>query len=104
MNFREDPMINISSKHLVTLKRILNRHCPDDEVLAFGSRVSGKCKPYSDLDLVLKSTGKLPLGVIAELKDALSESDLPFRVDVLDWMTLNENFKNIILANAEVLN
>lgn len=30
------------------------------------------------------------------IKEAFEESDLPFRVDVLDWHSLSNNFKRII--------
>jgi len=32
---------------------------------------------------------------------AISESTLPFRVDVLDYNAVSENFRNIIDANYE---
>jgi len=31
--------------------------------------------------------------LLADLKDALMESDLPFRVDVLDYHTMPEQFR-----------
>ena len=53
----------------------------------------GTAKPYSDLDLALKGEDRLPLALIADLVDAFSESDLPFRVDVLDWRSVAPNFR-----------
>jgi hypothetical protein len=38
----------------------------------------------------------LDLRTLGDLKDALSESNLPFRVDVVDWATTNEGFRKII--------
>lgn len=51
---------------------------------AYGSRVKGKAKRFSDLDLAVKSDAELDLAELFALRDAFSESDLPIRVDVLD--------------------
>ena len=40
---------------------------------------------------------------LANLQEAFSESDLPFRVDVLDWATTSEDFRRIIDQSYEVL-
>ncbi len=37
------------------------------------------------------------------LKDALAESDLPIRVDNLDWQALTPSFRAIIEENYEVI-
>jgi len=78
-------MIDIKPVHLETVKRILAEHVPDCEVRAFGSRVVGKAKVYSDLDLAVICQGDLSAECLRHLKEAFEESDLPFRVDVLDW-------------------
>jgi uncharacterized protein len=46
-------MIDITDKNLNIVKKILAKHVPNYEVWAFGSRVSGKAKKFSDLDLVI---------------------------------------------------
>ena len=46
-------MIEMSSTHLEPVEGILRDHVPDCEVRAFGSRVAGQPKPWSDLDLVV---------------------------------------------------
>lgn len=42
--------------------------------------------------------GDLPLDfrTLTALKDAFAESDLPFRVDVVDWAATSEAFREII--------
>jgi type I restriction enzyme S subunit len=75
---------------------ILRKHVPQYPVWAFGSRVTGRAKRYSDLDLAIISDVPLPLKVSAQLADDLSESDLPWRVDVVDWATTSPAFRRII--------
>ncbi len=45
--------------------------------------------------------GDAPLD-FATIRDAFSESNLPFRVDVVDWASADEPFRRIIL-NRRVL-
>jgi type I restriction enzyme S subunit len=75
---------------------ILARHVPDREVWAFGSRVSGAARKFSDLDLAIVGDEPLSAAVLADLHDAFRESDLPFKVDVVDWATAQEHFRRII--------
>ena len=96
-------MINLSAPHLAMVKNILKEHVSDCEVRVFGSRVTQQVKPYSDLDLLLIAPQKIPLTVMIHLKEAFEESDLPFRVDLLDWHTLSDSFKKVIDKKYEIL-
>lgn len=80
------------------VQRILQRLLAGYPVWAFGSRAAGRGKTYSDLDLVIVSTEPLPLALLAEVSEAFSESDLPWKVDVVDWATTSETFRQRILA------
>jgi len=99
----ESRSIDIRPEHLKIVRDILRKHVPDCEVWAFGSRVTGKAKPYSDLDLAVISDKSLPLEVSAGLAEDFSESDLPWRVDVVDWATTSESFRAIVGRDKAVL-
>jgi predicted nucleotidyltransferase len=77
---------------------ILRRHVPDRAVWAFGSRVKGTARPCSDLDLTILGDESLPLSTQAELAEEFAESDLPYKVDIGDWATTSERFREIIRA------
>lgn len=96
-------MIDTLPDHLKIIKNILAEHVPDYKVLAFGSRVTWTAKKYSDLDLVIVSAIPLPPLTMALMKEDFSESDLPFKVDVLDWATTSEEFRRVIENKCEVL-
>ena len=66
------------------------------DVWAFGSRVAGSAKEFSDLDLVIIGEKPLSIAVHANLVDDFSESDLPYNVDVIDWATTDASFRQII--------
>lgn len=96
-------MIDLAPQHLANVMRLLVAQVPECEVRAFGSRVTGNAKTYSDLDLVLLGPARLPLWRLAALREAFAESELPIRVDVIDWHAISENFRNIIAAKFEIL-
>jgi len=96
-------MIDISQDQLQTIKAILKRHVPDYEVRAFGSRFTWTAKDYSDLDLAIVGPEKLPFKELSALKTAFEESDLSFRVDVLDWRAISPEFQKVIEQGYEVI-
>ena len=69
----------------------------------FGSRANGLAKDTSDLDLVIMGKEKMPLNEYHALKDAFEYSELPFRVDLLDWHRISKDFQKLILKNYEPL-
>ena len=96
-------MIDVAPRHMRTIRYILARHVPGCEVRAFGSRVCGTARDYSDLDLAVVGEKKLDFDTMRLLKEAFEESNLPFRVDLLDWHALSANFRKVIEAGYEVL-
>lgn len=90
------PLIDIRPDHWAIVRDILRKHVPRHEVWAFGSRAKWTAKEYSDLDLAVIGDEPLPLAVSAALADELSESDLPWKVDVVDWATTKPEFRKII--------
>lgn len=96
-------MIDLNPKHFETVQHILAKHVPGCEVRAFGSRVKWTAKDYSDLDLAVVGSKPLSWKQRGQLAEAFEESDLPMRVDVLDWHTISEEFKKIITEEYEVI-
>ena len=82
---------------------ILRRRIPDMTVWAFGSRVGGKARKYSDLDLVVVGSEPIPNDVYDRLIEDFDDSDLPIRVDLLDWNRIDDNFKPYILERHVVI-
>ena len=94
----------IEEKDIKIVKNILKKIVPDYEVWAFGSRISEKnLRKFSDLDLVIIDNKPLNIELFLKLKEEFSNSDLPFKVDVLEWSKIDENFKAIILKNYEIV-
>jgi type I restriction enzyme, S subunit len=99
----ETPAIDIRPEHWHIVRDILQKHVPHHTVWAFGSRAQWRAKPYSDLDLVIITEQPMSLALSAALTDDFSESDLPWKVDVVDWATTSEAFRRIIEAGKVVV-
>jgi type I restriction enzyme S subunit len=95
--------IEVPPKDLETIRKILDLHVPGIEVRAFGSRVAGNARRHSDLDLILMTDEALEIGILARLNAALSDSSLPFAVDVLDWASLEESFRDLVSKGSVVI-
>lgn len=93
----------LTPEQLATVKGILSQRVPGVRVLAFGSRVTGKAKPHSDLDIAIDADTPLSLSQLGALKEDFSHSDLPFRVDVVDLKKIGETFRKIILQEYDVI-
>lgn len=96
-------MIDLTQNQLAEVQQILAEWLPHTEVWVFGSRIKGTAKPYSDLDLALITDTPLTIRQQRELEEAFCDSSLPFRVDLIDWATCSDSFKEIIAARYEVL-
>lgn len=97
------PLIDIRPDHWAIVRDILQKHVPQYEVWAFGSRAKWTAKEYSDLDLAVITDRPLGLSVSAALADDFSESDLPWKVDIADWATTSESFRKIIERDKVVV-
>jgi type I restriction enzyme, S subunit len=90
------PTLDLRPDHLTIVANILRTHVPDRTVWVFGSRALGTAKAASDLDLAIIGAEPLDHRIMGDLRDAFSESDLPFTVDIVDWATTSEGFRKII--------
>lgn len=97
------PKIDISPDYWEIVRDILRKHVPEFEVWAFGSRAKWTAKKYSDLDLAIVSDHPVPLDVMAALADDFSESALPWKVDLVDWASTSEAFRNIVERDRVVV-
>ncbi len=96
-------MIHISKIDSKIITNIIHKYIQNCEIRVFGSRITEKFKPYSDLDLAIVSQEEIDWITIEKIKEECQESMLPYRIDVLNWNTISKEFKEIILKKYEVL-
>ena len=95
--------IDVGAQDLETVRNILRKHVPTRRVVVFGSRATGRSKPFSDLDLAVLGAAAVPSPILAALADDFDESSLPFRVDIVDWATTTQSFRDLIDRDAVTL-
>lgn len=86
-----------------TVGSIVSQCLPGAQVLVFGSRATGRCRPTSDLDLLVVKPDAIDWGVRARLHDAFDASELPFRVDVVAWVDLAPSYRTRVQREARPL-
>jgi type I restriction enzyme, S subunit len=99
----ETPHIDIRPDLWVIVRDILDKHVPQCDVWAFGSRAKWKAKQYSDLDLAVITKEPMSFNLSGALTDDFAESDLPFKVDVVDWASTSVSFRKIIEQDKVVV-
>ena len=96
--------VAIEPEHVALVKTILYRYLPEHTTLwAFGSRVKGMSKKFSDLDIVIDCGERVSSAVMANIAFDLEESDLPYKVDIVDWNAVSETFKKILTKDRLAL-
>lgn len=62
-------------------------------VFLFGSRARGDARRASDIDIAIEAEVPLPAELLAEIRDALDESEILPRVDVVDLSRASEGLR-----------
>ena len=96
-------MTGIEQEHLTIIKGILLEFLPGVEVRVFGSRIKGAFKSWSDLDLAIVGKARIDPKILTRLNGAFEESDLPYRVDLLDWNSISPEFRELIRTHCEII-
>ncbi len=95
-------ILDLQPQHLATVRAILQTTVPSVNAFVFGSRVHdesaiGIVKKHSDVDIALEPAHPLGWRVLADVREAFEESDLPMRVDVIDWSVCTDDFKHHVV-------
>jgi predicted nucleotidyltransferase len=97
------PDIAISDAEWLIVRDILTTYATGYSVWAFGSRARHTHKPFSDLDIVVVGDQPLTIPTLAALNEAFTESDLPWKVDIVDAATISDTFRSHIEAQKVAL-
>jgi type I restriction enzyme S subunit len=96
--------IALPPEHRRLVLNILGANLPEStKVWVFGSRATGRARRYSDLDLAIDAGRPLTLDEIAGLAEAFSDSDLPYKVDLIDWHNIDDHWRQTITAGRVAL-
>lgn len=96
-------MIALEEEQLKLIQTILRKYFPNAEIRVFGSRYKHTNKPYSDVDIAIVGNEKIDMITYSRVKEELEESNVKYRVDLLDWNAIHEDFRKIIEEGYEII-
>ena len=88
-----------------SVKEIINKklRLPHYKIFFFGSRVSGKASEWSDYDIGIEVSGRIPPGVLMDIEDELKNLRIMQKIDLVDFSGVSEEFKKVALRDIEVI-
>ena len=93
-------MLQIENKHWKIIQNILGKY--PHKFYAYGSRVKGTAREHSDLDLCFQE--KIPWNILGHIQEDFEESNLPFKVDLINWEWMNVDFQELIKKDLTPIN
>ena len=79
-------------------------HPDQADVFLFGSWARRSARKHSDIDLGVLPKEPLPADLLPRLREALEESHVPYRVEIVDLSAADMKFRNIVLKSGILWN
>jgi uncharacterized protein len=95
--------VTLTPEHARAVRLIIRGVLPGAQVRVFGSRATGRARPFSDLDLLFVEPARLSWLQRADLRDRFEASDLPFRVDLVEADSLAAGMAEQVAAESVAL-
>jgi uncharacterized protein len=97
------PEIALTPDQQAWVQQAVQSIVPGAQILVFGSRATGKARPFSDLDLLLSLPEPLTWQQRCMLADTFDNGPLPFRVDVVETSNLAAHMRSRVLQEVRPL-
>ena len=84
-----------NSSYVEIVKQIVLQHIDSKEfkVFLFGSRACGNSKKFSDIDVGILGNKEVSAIKKFDIEQAIDDSIVPFKVDIVDFFYANSKFK-----------
>lgn len=77
---------------------------PNAHIYLFGSRARNTHSQWSDIDIALKEDQKISRYAIAEAVSMLEASNMPYKIDVVDFNSVTDDMRQSIQDEGVLLN
>lgn len=74
--------------------------CYATKVYLFGSRAKGTMGRYSDIDIAVLPDEQLPVGLLSDIREALEQSNILYKVELVDLSSVSHEFKNRVISEG----
>ena len=88
--------LDLENEYIEFIKKTIHSIFSDVEIFIFGSRTQGQSYKYSDVDIAIKGCHELDIDKLLTLKSIFHNSTFPYKVDIVDFSTIDNKFKSII--------
>lgn len=87
------------------IKRIIRKYLNQShyKVFIFGSWATKTNRRFSDVDVGILGEKRLPGHIIVQIQEELGNSPIPYKVDVVDFQKVSQEFQKVALKKAEYL-
>ena len=84
------------------IRKIIGQHLPADnyKIFIFGSRTTEEHRRFSDIDVGILGQERIPGHIIVKIKEELENSRVPYKIDVVDFQTVSDEFRRIALKKV----
>ncbi len=91
----------LEEKYIIRIREIFEKYLqPKDRLFVFGSSVEEE--KFGDVDLAIVSESDETNKLIYKIKDALEESTLPYKFDVVDINKTKDPFRTRVLSGPKI--
>lgn len=81
---------------------VISALIPDAKIYLFGSRARGTNAERADIDIALDTGKALPQRDIDEVKSMFRESNIMYKIDIIDFHQINETMRKEILRERVI--
>ena len=73
------------------------------KVFFFGSRVKGDNFPRADIDIGIDGPRAVPIEIMAEIEDEISNLSTLYKIDIVDFRNVADDFYEVAKQNVEMI-
>lgn len=95
-------MYSLDEKTKNKIIAIISVLIPEAKIYLFGSRARGTNAQYADIDIALDAGKKLPNVDVDEVKSMLNESNIVYKIDVVDIHQVSDLMRQQILEERVI--
>jgi predicted nucleotidyltransferase len=92
--------MNVEENYKQKIVSLISAILPNTKIYLFGSRATGKHSTGSDIDVALDTGEKVSRHVVSEIKEILSATNIPYKIDVVDIHSVPQNMCSLILKEG----
>lgn len=74
------------------------------KIFFFGSRVTGNGDERSDIDIGIEGANPIPKNIIEKIKEEAEKIKTLYKIEIVDFNGVSDNFKKVAKENIEIIN